>query len=93
MRGAFGSINTILSCQSHLLFRNFTFDSFLLWNNGYGDGGARTDTAAECTNPPYATHDWIAEHAVTFLPADEKAWLQPHMNFYRIRWADRPPCS
>ena len=48
----------------------------LLWNNRHGDGGARTDTAAECTNPPYATHDWIAAHAVDFLPADEKAWLQ-----------------
>ncbi len=34
------------------------------WNNGHGDGGARTDTAAECTDPPYFTPDWIAEHAL-----------------------------
>ena len=54
------------------------------WNNGHGDGGARTDTLAECTNPPYSTHDWIAEHALEMLPAAERAWIEPHRNFYRI---------
>jgi hypothetical protein len=31
----------------------------LAWNNGQ-PGNANTDTAAECSNPPYATHDWVA---------------------------------
>jgi hypothetical protein len=30
------------------------------WNNGQS-GNSNTNTAAECGNPPYATHDWIAD--------------------------------
>jgi hypothetical protein len=38
------------------------------WNNGPA-GNASTDTVAECTAPPYSTHDWVADHAVALLPA------------------------
>jgi hypothetical protein len=53
------------------------------WSNGQS-GNAGTDTAAECSNPPYATHDWIAEHALDLLPDAEKAWLTPHRAIYLI---------
>jgi hypothetical protein len=48
----------------------------LAWNNGQS-GNANTDTAAECSNPPYATHDWVAEHALMLLPQAERDWLMP----------------
>ena len=53
------------------------------WNNGQS-GNTSTDKKAECSNPPYATHDWIADHALDLLPAAEKAWITPHKNLYLI---------
>jgi hypothetical protein len=53
------------------------------WNNGQ-TGNTGTNTAAECSAPPYATHDWIADHALDLLPGDEKAWLLPHRALYLI---------
>jgi hypothetical protein len=53
------------------------------WNNGQS-GNTTTTTKAECSDPPYATHDWIADHALDLLPAEEKAWLVPHRNLYLI---------
>jgi hypothetical protein len=53
------------------------------WNNG-PSGNANTDTAAECSNPPYATHDWIAEQALMLLPQAERDWLMPFKAVYLI---------
>ena len=53
------------------------------WNNGQ-TGNTGTDTKAECSNPPYATHDWIADHAMDLLPTEEKTWLTPHKALYLI---------
>jgi hypothetical protein len=50
------------------------------WNNG----PSGTNLASECTSPPYATHDWIADHAVDLLPDAEKAWLLPHKTMYLL---------
>lgn len=44
------------------------------WNNG--GAGSRT--------PGYATHDWIAEHAMMLLPENERAWLEPHRDAYLL---------
>jgi hypothetical protein len=55
----------------------------LTWNNGQL-GNANTDTAAECSNPPYATHDWIAEKALMLLPQVERDWLTPFKVVYLI---------
>lgn len=33
------------------------------WNNGQ-TGNTTTDQASECDSPPYATHDWIPDHAL-----------------------------
>ena len=54
------------------------------WNNGH-TGNTTTTTKAECSNRPYATHDWIADHALDLLPVEEKAWVVPHRNLYLIR--------
>jgi hypothetical protein len=39
--------------------------------SGWSNGGYSADPA----NPDYGTHDWIAEHALDWLPAQEKQFL------------------
>ncbi len=53
------------------------------WNNGQ-TGNTTTNTAAECDHPPYATHDWIPDHALALLPANEREWLEPHRTMYLL---------
>jgi hypothetical protein len=53
------------------------------WSNGQS-GNAGTNTTDECSHPPYATHDWIADHALDLLPDAEKAWLVLHRAVYLI---------
>ena len=57
--------------------------STLGWGNG-PRGNATTNKPSECDSPPYATHDWVADHAVALLPDEEKAWLAPHMTSYLL---------
>lgn len=57
--------------------------SLLAWNNGQ-KGNTTTTSKAECADVPYATHDWIADQAIEFLPDDEKEWLLPHRAVYLI---------
>jgi len=44
------------------------------WNNG--------GYSANPTIPDYATHDWIAEHALDWLPQQEKQWLVDNKAVY-----------
>lgn len=53
------------------------------WSNGPA-GNATTDRASECASPPYATHDWIADHALDFLPPGEGDWLRRHRAMYLL---------
>ena len=53
------------------------------WNNG-PSGNTTTNQSSECGSPPYATHDWIADHAFDLLPDSEKAWLVPHKTLYLL---------
>ncbi|MEK9673005.1 MAG: zinc dependent phospholipase C family protein [Rhodospirillaceae bacterium] len=53
------------------------------WENGPPNNKV-TNTAEDCANPPYSTHDWIAEHALNLLPANERAWLEPHKRLLLI---------
>lgn len=55
----------------------------IAWNNGQS-GEARTELPEHCDDPPYSTHDWIADHALDMLPDDEKEWLVPHRAMYLI---------
>ena len=49
------------------------------WKNGQS-GNASTDQISECDNPPYSTHDWIADKAVSLLPNEQVAWMLPNRN-------------
>jgi len=46
----------------------------LCWSNG----GYSADPA----NPDYGTHDWIAQHALDYLPAEEKQYLTSNLAAY-----------
>ena len=70
----------VLSCLCILLFVHPAH----AWQNSPFEGGASTDNPSKCNNPPYATHDWIADHALAPLQDDEKEWLLPHKTMYLL---------
>jgi hypothetical protein len=51
-------------------------------NIGYpwSNGGYSTDFDA----PKYGTHDWLAEHALDFLPEHYRIWIDKHFNAYLL---------
>ena len=46
--------------------------------NAWSNGGYSEDP----DNPDYGTHDWIAEHALDFLPLNEKQYIIDNINDY-----------
>jgi len=58
-----------------LLTMTFVFlsDVFAWSNGGYSD---------DPTNPDYGTHDWIAEHALDWLPEEEKQYIEDNFAVY-----------
>lgn len=51
---------------------------FLTQVSGWSNGGFSTDP----NNPKYGTHDWIAQHALDWLPNAEKQFILEHLNAY-----------
>ncbi len=45
---------------------------------GWSNGGYSTDPA----HPIYGTHDWIAQHALDWLPTQEKQYIQDNLAAY-----------
>lgn len=45
---------------------------------GWSNGGFSADPA----NPDYGTHDWIAQHALDWLPAGEKQFILDNLSSY-----------
>jgi len=45
---------------------------------GWSNGGYSADPAS----PDYGTHDWIADHALDWLPLAEKQWILDHKAAY-----------
>ncbi len=46
--------------------------------SGWGNGGFSSDPS----NPDYGTHDWIAQHALDWLPLEEKQFILNHIAYY-----------
>ena len=44
------------------------------WSNG--------GYSADPLNPDYGTHDWIAEHALAWLPSEEKKYILDNLQAY-----------
>ncbi|HIE32248.1 MAG TPA: hypothetical protein EYP67_07735 [Methanosarcinales archaeon] len=46
--------------------------------SAWSNGGYSSDSG----DVSYGTHDWIAEHALDFLPANEKQYIDDNLNWY-----------
>lgn len=55
----------------------------IAWGNG-PQGNTQTNQANECSSPPYSTHDWIADKALSLLPEKERQWIEPHKTLYLL---------
>lgn len=53
------------------------------WTNG-PSGNDLTDDVRECQSPPYSTHDWIADKALSLLSENERRWIEPYKTFYLL---------
>jgi len=51
----------------------FVSNVFAWSNGGYSD---------DPSNPDYGTHDWIAQHALDWLPSDEKEYIENNLAIY-----------
>jgi hypothetical protein len=56
-----------------LVFPAFTMHTYAWSNGGY---------SSDPSQPDYGTHDWIAQHALDWLPLDEKAYLENNLAAY-----------
>jgi hypothetical protein len=54
------------------------FTSSIEITNAYTNGGYSTDPS----NPDYGTHDWIAQHALDWLPTNEKQYILDNLAAY-----------
>jgi hypothetical protein len=61
-----------------LLFILVISPLFTLHTNAWSNGGYSDDPL----NPDYGTHDWVAQHALDWLPPDEKAYLENNLATY-----------
>ena len=64
----------IIILASILILGSLCVRSAFAWSNG----GFSTDPA----NPKYGTHDWIAQHALDWLPPDEKLFIIDNLVVY-----------
>ncbi|MGD6807088.1 MAG: zinc dependent phospholipase C family protein [Candidatus Bathyarchaeia archaeon] len=73
-------MNRKLTKRILLLLCTFTLlmnaEPALCWSNG----GYSADPA----NPDYGTHDWIAQHALDYLPAEEKQYITDNLAAYLL---------
>jgi hypothetical protein len=63
----------LLVCISVLLL---CAEPAFCWSNG--------GYSADPTNPDYGTHDWIAQHALDYLPAEEKQYITDNHATYLL---------
>jgi hypothetical protein len=61
----------LLVCVSLMLF---SVEPVLGWSNG--------GYSADPSQPDYGTHDWIAQHALDFLPDNEKQYITSNLAVY-----------
>ena len=66
--------NFVLACMVLMVAANSAFLTVYGWNNG----GYSQDP----NSPKYGTHDWIAEHALDWLPQTEKQFIIENIAIY-----------
>lgn len=58
--------------------------SAFCWNNGPSGDAATDEDHPNCDIVPYATHDWIADHARALLPQQERQWIDQNIKLYLL---------
>jgi hypothetical protein len=61
-----------------ILASTFLCTSYFKTGNAWSNGGYSTDP----TQPVYGTHDWIAQHALDWLPTNEKQYITNNLEAY-----------
>jgi hypothetical protein len=61
-----------------ILASTLLFTSYFKTANAWSNGGYSTDP----TQPVYGTHDWIAQHALDWLPTNEKQYITNNLAAY-----------
>lgn len=69
-----GSLRSTSLCITLLLISSSLIPTVSAW----GNGGFSQDPS----NPNYGTHDWISEHALDWLPEEEKRYLLENLAAY-----------
>ncbi len=64
----------VVYCLFLLLFSSLYLVSVGAWSNG--------GYSADPDNPDYGTHDWIAQHALDYLPTNEKQYILDRLSTY-----------
>lgn len=54
----------------------------VLWHVASASGWSNGGYSADPFNPDYGTHDWIAEHALDWLPQEEKQFILDNLASY-----------
>ncbi|MCW4041698.1 MAG: hypothetical protein NWE83_13230 [Candidatus Bathyarchaeota archaeon] len=73
-------VNEMLSKKvlTVLLFLLVISSLFVMHTHAWSNGGYSSDPS----NPDYGTHDWIAQHALDWLPSYEKEYLENNLDTY-----------
>ena len=71
-------IQMIHRSKSIILFIILAFASTTAhpWSNG--------GYSVDFNNPKFGTHDWLAQHALNFLPKQNRIWIDKHFNAYLL---------
>ncbi|MGQ9479667.1 MAG: zinc dependent phospholipase C family protein [Thermoproteota archaeon] len=73
-KGSHGTVRSIpIAVFLIILMQHIAENSY-----GWSNGGYSSDP----THPKYGTHDWIAQHALDWLPNEEKAMILSNLNIY-----------
>jgi len=62
------------------MFGALYFHFYIIPAGAWGNGGNSDDPS----NPEYGTHDWIAQHALDWLPVEEKVYITNNLNAYLL---------
>jgi hypothetical protein len=67
-------LNKLVTISLILLLALSSISLAQAWSNG--------GYSADITNPDYGTHDWIAQHALDWLPTNEKQYILDNLTLY-----------
>ena len=76
--GDFLSRRMVPSILLAFLLTSISMSAFVTSGLAWSNGGYSADPS----NPGYGTHDWIAQHALDWLPTEEKQYIVDNLATY-----------